>query len=142
MVVPDLNLAMYAHVPDHPWHEKASVWWTRLLNSGEPVGIALIVRMGFVRLMSSASVLADPLRPERALQVTERWFSIGTVQEIHPAERHYEILERLLRESHVGGKLVNDAHLAALAIERRAELHTNDTDFLRFEGLRVVRPLR
>ena len=36
----------------------------------------------------------------------------------------------------VGANLVADAHLAALAIEYQAEVHSNDSDFSRFPGLR------
>lgn len=39
------------------------------------------------------------------------------------------------------GNLVSDAHLAALAIEHGAELHSCDSDFSRFSGLRWVNPL-
>jgi uncharacterized protein len=39
------------------------------------------------------------------------------------------------------GKLVMDAHLAALAIEHGATLATSDRDFTRFAGLRVLNPL-
>jgi predicted nucleic acid-binding protein len=38
--------------------------------------------------------------------------------------------------------LTTDLHLAALAIENQAELHSNDTDFGRFPGLRWHNPLR
>ena len=37
--------------------------------------------------------------------------------------------------------LVNDAHLAALAIEHGAELNSCDSDFSRFSGLRWINPL-
>jgi len=37
--------------------------------------------------------------------------------------------------------LTTDAHLAALAIEYQAELHTNDGDFSRFSGLRWRNPV-
>ncbi|NMD45782.1 MAG: type II toxin-antitoxin system VapC family toxin, partial [Propionibacterium sp.] len=36
--------------------------------------------------------------------------------------------------------LVNDAHLAALALEHRAEIVSYDNDFARFEGVRWRRP--
>ena len=41
----------------------------------------------------------------------------------------------------VGGNLVTDVHIAALAIEYQAEVHSNDTDFGRFPGLRWRNPL-
>jgi len=39
------------------------------------------------------------------------------------------------------GNLTTDAQLAALAVEHQAELHSCDTDFARFPGLRWVNPL-
>jgi predicted nucleic acid-binding protein len=47
----------------------------------------------------------------------------------------------LLRAEGRGGNLTTDAHLAALAIESNATLHTADTDFLRFAGLKWLNPL-
>ena len=37
---------------------------------------------------------------------------------------------------------LTDAYLAALAIDYQAELHSCDTDFIRFPGLRWKNPLR
>jgi len=40
-----------------------------------------------------------------------------------------------------GGRLVNDAHLAALAIEHGGTIYSQDTDFAAFPGVRWVNPL-
>jgi predicted nucleic acid-binding protein len=50
-------------------------------------------------------------------------------------------MKSLLIESRTAGKLVTDAHLAALAVEHNAVLHTHDHDFQRFSGLRKHDPL-
>lgn len=39
------------------------------------------------------------------------------------------------------GNLTTDGHLAALAAEHGAEIHSADTDFARFPGLRWTNPL-
>jgi predicted nucleic acid-binding protein len=54
------------------------------------------------------------------------------------APRH----ERAIEEVGTAGNLTTDAHLAALAIEHQAELHSNDADFARFAGLRWKNPLK
>ena len=46
-----------------------------------------------------------------------------------------------MRQGSAAGRLTTDAHLAALAIEHQAELHSNDSDFCRFPGLRWRDPL-
>ena len=51
------------------------------------------------------------------------------------------MLANLLAGPSIGANLVTDAHLAALAIEHQAELHSNDSDFARFSGLRWHNPL-
>lgn len=50
------------------------------------------------------------------------------------------VLESLERMG-TGGNLVTDAQIAAAAIEHDAVVHTSDTDFLRFPGLRWLNPL-
>jgi len=46
-----------------------------------------------------------------------------------------------MHASRASGRLTTDAHLAAMAIENQAELHSNDADFSRFTGLRWINPL-
>ena len=38
--------------------------------------------------------------------------------------------------------MVTDSHVAAVAMEYQAEVHSNDADFSRFPGLRWRNPLR
>jgi hypothetical protein len=60
---------------------------------------------------------------------------------LNPGERHWEILCDLMAKGQARGRLIVDAHLAALAIEHGATLATTDQDFTRFPGLRVLNPL-
>ena len=60
---------------------------------------------------------------------------------IAPADRHWQIFERLCLEAGVRGNLVPDAYLAALAIEVGGLLVTTDRDFSRFPGLHWRHPL-
>ena len=58
-----------------------------------------------------------------------------------PGERHADILFELIDAAGAAGNLTTDAHLAALAIEHQAELHSTDADMARFPGLRWINPL-
>jgi predicted nucleic acid-binding protein len=51
------------------------------------------------------------------------------------------ILTEVMTTARASGRLTTDAHLAAMAIETQAELHSNDADLARFPGLRWVNPL-
>ncbi len=52
---------------------------------------------------------------------------------VEPTERHMQLMAGLLGEAgSSGGNLVNDAHLAALAVQHRATVVSFDRDFERF----------
>jgi toxin-antitoxin system PIN domain toxin len=141
MIVPDMNLLIYAYNRDAPHHERARAWWEDLLNSDEPVGLAWAVGLGFVRLITHRAVVVAPLEPGKAVRHVRSWLGRSNVQVLDPGPRHLEILEGLVDALGVAGNLTTDAHLAALAIEHQCELHSNDTDFGRFSGLRWRNPL-
>jgi predicted nucleic acid-binding protein len=58
-----------------------------------------------------------------------------------PGPSYLEIAFGLLRSVGASGNLTTDAQLAAFAVEQQGEVHSNDTDFARFPGLRWVNPL-
>jgi len=61
---------------------------------------------------------------------------------LEPGDRHWAILGELLEDAQIRGPLVTDAHLAALAMEHGMTLCSHDSDFLRFQGLKLEDPLR
>ncbi|HSN93224.1 MAG TPA: type II toxin-antitoxin system VapC family toxin [Anaeromyxobacteraceae bacterium] len=141
MIVPDVNLLVYAHAAQAPFHATARAWWERTVRSGDPIGLPWAVSLGFLRLMTHPAVLTTPMRPEEALPLVESWYERPNVFVLDPGPRHLAVLGSLLRAAGVAGALTTDAHLAALAIEHGCELHSNDADFGRFSGLRWVNPL-
>lgn len=141
MIVPDLNLVVYAYNRDAPQHAVARAWWEGLLNGTEPVAIPWVVVLGFLRLMTHRSVLIHPMSPTEALAPIRAWFAQPNVEHLEPGPQHVDLLDRLLSAIGTAGNLTTDAHLAALAIEHQCELHSNDNDFARFPGLRWRNPL-
>ena len=82
-----------------------------------------------------------PLAVTTALQFVDELLASPNAVQIEPGENHWPILRTLLRDQGIAGNLTNDAHLAALCIERGATLHSADGDFSRFKGLRWENPL-
>lgn len=141
MIVPDVNLLLYAHVTAFTQHDRARRWWEELMNGSRLVGVAAPALFGFVRLSSNPRVLDPPLAIEEALANVEAWFERPQVQFLQPGPRHLEIAFTLLRDVGAAANLTTDAQLAALAMEHQGELHSNDVDFGRFQGLRWVNPI-
>jgi toxin-antitoxin system PIN domain toxin len=141
MIVPDVNLLIHAYNSDAPHHAAAKAWWEDLLSSDQPVGLPWATSLGFIRLMTHRAVLVTPMVPQRAVDIVRSWHMRPNVYVLEPGPRHLEMLERLFAALGTAGRLVTDAHLAALAIEHQCELCSNDPDFSRFPGLRWRNPL-
>lgn len=141
MILPDINLLIYAYNSDSPNHHQARTWWEDCLSENRIIGLPWVVSLGFIRLMTSRNVLIEPLEPREALGHIRSWMERPQVQILRPGSRHLQILGELMSGEGISGKLTTDAHLAALAIENQAELHSNDSDFSRFLGLRWKNPL-
>ncbi len=141
MIIPDANLIIYAHNEADPDHEAAIAWWRRLLSGPDEVGIPVVVVLAFLRLTTSARVLASPLSIDASCRRVEAWFRAAPVRLITPGGGHIDALLSCLRAAGTGGPLTTDAHIAALAIEYQAEIHTADLDFGRFLGVCWKNPL-
>jgi uncharacterized protein len=140
--LPDVNLLLYAIDEQSPKHDRAHPWLEEALSGTEAVAFCWAVLLGFVRISTHAAIFENPLRPDEALDYIDAWLDRPCATTVAPTVHHPAVLRRLLGPLGVGGNLVSDAHLAALAIEHGAELCSSDTDFARFEGLRWRDPLR
>ncbi len=89
-----------------------------------------------IRLATHPRIFARPSRPADAAAFAEVLLEQPHCQIIQPGPRHWEIFTALCRRANANGNLVQDAWLAALAIESGCEWITTDRDFARFEGLR------
>ena len=140
MIVPDVNLLVYAHNEAMTAHEPAKRWFEELLSE-RLVGMPWASLLGFVRLSTHPSVMTSPIDPRVAIETVEDWLARDSVRLLEPGPRHLAILRELFAATGVAGSLTTDTHLAAIAIEHQCELHSNDADFRRFPGLRWVDPL-
>lgn len=141
MIVPDVNLLLHAYNSGSRAHARARRWLEDLLNGDRPVGLAWAVLLGFIRITTHPAVLAHPLSAREACAIVRSWLDRPQSGVLHPGERHAAILFGLLETLGTAGNLTTDAHLAALAIEHQAELHSTDADFARFAGLRWRNPV-
>ena len=141
MIVPDINLLIYAHNDQAPEHSRARAWWEAALNGKVAVGLPWISIGGFIRLMTHPRVLARPMDIHQAILHVRSWLVQPPVRILHPGSRFETLFFDYLAQLGSGGNLTTDAQLAALAVEHQAELHSCDVDFARFPGLRWVNPL-
>lgn len=141
MILPDVNLLVYAHDETSRHHSKARQWWEDQLNGSRMIGLSWVAVLGFIRLLTNPRIFQNPFSPSEILAIIGTWLEQPHVKIIHPSEQHFKILTSLLERIGTAGNLTTDAHLAALAIERGLVLQTTDSDFTRFPGLKWNNPL-
>jgi uncharacterized protein len=137
----DANVLIYAVNEDAPQHPKARAWLEKTLSGSEPVAFEWTVLLAFLRLSTRSAVFPRPLTPAQAIEIMDSWLAQPCAEIIDPAERHLEVLARLLEPLGTAGNLTADAHLAAIALEFGAELCSCDSDFSRFPGVRWTNPI-
>ena len=142
MIIPDTNLLVYAYNNEVSQHTAARQWWEKLVAGNEIVGIPWVVSTGFVRVMTLRNVLSSPISTAEAVGHVQEWFQHEHIMPVNPEDDHLLHLHQVLQVAGRGGNLVPDAHIAAIAMEHEAEVHTYNTrDFARFPGLRWRNPL-
>lgn len=111
------------------------------MSGTETVGLAWSVLVAVIRLSTRAAVFEHPLSTEQALDLVDGWLTRSITTILEPTGRHSALLRELLRPLGSAGNLTGDAHLAALAIQHGAIVHSCDADFSRFSGVRWLDPL-
>lgn len=141
MILPDVNLLLYAINRNSPFHDRARDWWNDTVSSSS-VALCWPVVVGFLRLATSRRALRNPLSVDEATQLIEGWLVRPNVAVLTASAGHWETLAHLLRSTRAGGNLTTDAHIAAFAIAYGCTLVSNDADFGRFPELRWRNPIK
>lgn len=77
-----------------------------------------------------------------AIEHIRQWVAQPNVTFLVPGPDHLDVALGLLESAGTAANLTTDAQLAAFALENGGEVHSNDTDFGRFQHVSWVDPLR
>ena len=136
MRIVDANVLIYAVNGEAEHHSAARRWLDDALNARESIGFSWTVLLAFIRITTHPGIFPNPLSAQEAMAVVRAWLAQPASVIVEPTPRHVDVLAGLLAEAGTAANLVNDAHLAALALEHDAVLVSFDSDFGRFAGLR------
>lgn len=141
MILPDVNVLIFAHRRDATEHERYRSWLEDAINGEAPFGLSELVLAGFVRVATHPRVFDPPSRLGDALAFLEALRARPNAVIVAPGSRHWGLFIALCERSKTKGNLVPDAYNAALAIESGSEWITTDRDYARFPGLMWRHPL-
>lgn len=142
MLLPDVNVLLYAHREDAREHADYADWLRGLADGPEPFALSELVLAAFLRLTTNARVFRDPTPTSVALAFVDELVARPGCRLVRPGPRHWTIFRDLVQATQARGSLVPDLQHAAVAIEHGCEWVTNDGDFARIPGLRWRHPLR
>ena len=142
MILPDVNLLLFAINSACPDHGKALAWWKGLLAGNERIGILPVVAFAFVRLSTNRKVFPKPLSVADAFGYLENWLQFPNVFWVGTEVEDLAVAKKLLLSAGTGANLVTDAQIAAVALRLKAKVHTADADFSRFPTVKWVIPLQ
>lgn len=141
MILPDVNVLLYAHRADAPGHPGYRDWLRSVLEGDEPVALPDVVATAVVRIATDRRVFRPPSTVDEAFSFVAALRSNPMALPVRPGPGVFSVFERLCREFGVRGADVSDAYLAAVAIDGGCTLYTADRGFARFPGLRWRHPL-
>lgn len=140
MILPDVNVLIYAFRRDVPEHALCRRWLDTVIFGEARFGISLLTLSALVRVTSNRRAYSNPSPLEDAFGFCDDLIAQPHCQIVEPGDRHWDIFKRLCIETNTRGTTVTDAWYAALAIEWGCEWITLDRDFARFPGLRWRAP--
>jgi toxin-antitoxin system PIN domain toxin len=136
MILPDVNVLIYAFRQDVPEYAICRPWLQRVINGDEAFGISRLALSAVVRVTTSPRFYNSPNTLKDAFGYCEDLLQQPHCQIVEPGERHWDIFQRLCTSTDTRGPRVTDAWFAALAIEWGCEWITLDRDYARFPGLK------
>jgi uncharacterized protein len=136
MILPDVNVLIYAFRPEMPEHSRCRQWLQEVVDQDTRFGISPLSLGALVRVTTNRKSWKDPSSLESAFRFGDYLLGQPHCEVVEPGERHWDIFRRLCIETETRGARVTDAWYAALAIEWGCEWVTLDRDYARFPGLR------
>ena len=135
MILPDVNVLIFAFRGDLPQHATCRPWLERVVEGETQFGISPLVLAAVVRITTNPRAFRMPSGIDEAFSFCASLLGQPHCQIVEPGEQHFDIFRRLCVETKTRGPLVSDAWFAALAIEWGCDWITLDSDFSRFPGL-------
>ena len=135
MILPDVNVLVYAFRADDPHHAASKRWLDNVARGAAHFGLSRLALSAVVRITTNPRAFAVPASPAAAFAFCDNLLGQPHCEIVEPGERHWSIFRDLCVATNTRGPRVTDAWFAALAIEHGCTFVTFDRDYARFPGL-------
>lgn len=136
----DANILIGAFRADDGDHACLKEWLEEALGGELAVTFPALVEVAFLRIVTHPGIFASPSRLEEAMTFLRAVRAGGRFRETPWTPRMRERWWNWCRDLDLRGNDLNDAWLAAVALEGRCSLVSRDRGFGRFKGLDWLNP--
>ena len=141
MIAPDVNVLLYALREESDRHTKYRSWLQGALHGPERVALFEPVLASVLRVSTHPAVYRQPTPRAIVESFIDACLAAPSALPLRADVGHWSVFRELCVRADCRGNLVQDAYLAALALEHNCAFMTTDRDFARFPGLRWRHPL-
>jgi toxin-antitoxin system PIN domain toxin len=141
MILPDVNVLIYAFRRDMPQHSICRPWLDDIVSGDSRFGISPMALSAVVRVTTDTRIYKVPSEADEVFRFCDNLLGQPHCQVVEPGERHWDIFKDLCITTDTRGRRATDAWFAALAIESGCEWVTFDRDYARFPGLKWHLPV-
>ncbi len=135
MIVPDVNVLVYAYRREAEHHESYAAWLSEAASGAEDLGLLEPVLLGVLRVVTNPRVFADPAPMIDALTLIDALLAAPSARLLAGNAASWARLQAFAaQDPGLRGNLVPDAHVAAVAQSHGARVATADRGFGRFPG--------
>lgn len=141
MIAPDINVLLYAFREESDRHTEYRAWLNQALIGADRLALFEPVLAGVLRIATHPAIYRPPAPRALVESFVDACLGSPTAIPLRAQERHWELFRELCTRADCRGNLVQDAYLAALALEHNCTYITTDRDYSRFPRLRWQHPL-
>jgi len=137
----DVNVLLYASDSRSRYHGKAVEFLEACAKEPDPLCVAWVTLMSYLRIATHPSIFDHPMTPEQARSNVEALLGLPHCRVLSELDGFWATYRETTEGLTVRGPLVPDAHLAAVLRQHGVlTLWTHDRDFLKFDFLSVYDP--
>jgi toxin-antitoxin system PIN domain toxin len=141
VIAPDVNVLLYAFREDSERHPEYHAWLQNALNGTEPVALFEPVLSAVLRIATHPAIFKPPSPREAVEAFIDTCLAAPAAKAVRAETHHWTLFRSLCTKAACRGNLIQDAFLAAIALEHDCTFVTTDGHYARFPELRWRHPL-
>lgn len=141
LFLPDANVLIHALREASKEHVACRRWLNNTTKAGDVIGLCELVEAAVLRIPTLPKLQLIPMTEVLGFWKEDLW-SYPHTKRLAAGGRHMRLFTDFVTGLDLHGNDINDAWIAALALEQQATVVSTDDGFGRFPGLSWINPAK